>query len=333
MSRRFKHLVVAASLCAIPVVCCAQGDALGDDESGGSEAAAGRPPAPASSAASSDTADAVSFEVGAGLEYDSNVAVLELDASTGAGDTAALFELGAAYDRPGDAKLDFGGGYNFSETAHEDFSAFDVRIHRGSARIAYDLGRLDVGATLQHAAAELDGSDFMTLTQLSPYLSRLVGERLFLRFAYGDTDKNFAGDPGRDAATSSLSSDAYVFVNGLKTYFVFGHRYDDENAGDAEFDYTGQRLGLQLSQRFPARAREITMRTYLRGESRDYRSATASIGALRRDDRREIEVLAEIPLGRRVLTRVGIKRADNESNLPSVDFAETVISVEFTATL
>ena len=333
MTRRFAILVVAGSLCGVPAVGSAQGGVLGDDDAGASGAAAGQPASPASGAAPNGAADAVSFEVGAGLEYDSNVAILELDASTGAGDAAALFELGAAYDRPGDTKLDFGGGYNFSETAHDDFSEFDVRIHRGSARMAYDLGRFDVGATLQHAYAELDGSDFMTLTQLSPYLSWLVGERLFLRFAYGDTDKDFADDPVRDATTGSLSSDAYVFVNGLKTYLVFGHRYDDEDAGEAELDYTGQRLSVQLSQRFPANARDVTLRTYLRAESRDYRAVTASIGALRRDDRLELEVLAEIPVGRRVLTRVGIKRADNESNLPSVDFAETVLSVEFTATL
>jgi hypothetical protein len=333
MNRQVAVLVAAASLCAVPAVGSAQGEVLGDDSIPPSEAAAGRPPAPASGAASGDTADAVSFEVGAGLEHDSNVAVLELDASTGVGDAAALFQFGAAYERPGDTKLDFGAGYNFSETAHEDFSAFDVRIHRGSGRLAYDLGRFDVGATLQHAYAELDGSEFMTLTQLSPYLSRLVGQRLFLRFAYGDTDKDFADDPQRDATTGSFSSDAYVFVNGLKTYLVFGHRYDDEDATDAELDYTGRRLSMQLSQRFRAGTRDITLRTYLRGERRDYRAETASIGALRRDDRGEIEVLAEIPLARRVLTRVSIKRADNESNLPSVDFAETVFSVEFTAAL
>jgi hypothetical protein len=333
MNRRFAVLVVAASLCAVPAVGSAQRERLGDDSSSASEAAAGRPPTPAGGAPSGDSADAVSFEIGAGLEYDSNVAVLELDASTGAGDAAAAFQFGAAYDRPGDTKLDFGGGYNFSETAHDDFSAFDVRIHRASARMAYDLGRFDVGATLQHADAALDGSDFMTLTQLSPYLSRLIGQRLFLRFAYGDTDKDFAADEERAATTSSLSSDAYVFVNGLKTYLVFGHRYDDEDAAAAELDYTGQRLAFQISQRFRAGTRDITLRTYLRGESRDYRAVTASIGTPRRDDRGEIEVLAEIPVGQRVLTRIGIKRADNESNLPSVDFAETVVSVEFTATL
>jgi hypothetical protein len=318
MTKPLSLLVVAASLCAVPAVGSAQGEVIGDG-GGASEAAAGRPPSPASGAASGDSADAVSFEVGAGLEYDSNVAVLELDASTGAGDAAAL--------------LDFGAGYNFSETAHEDFSAFDVRIHRGSGNLSYDLGRFDIGATLQLADAELDGTEFLALTQLSPYLSGLVGRRLFLRFAYLDSDKDFADNPARDATTGSFSSDAYVFINGLKTYLVFGHRYDDEDAGFNELDYTGQRFGVQLSQRFTARAREITLKAHVRAESRDYRAVTPSIGELRRDDRLELGLVAEIPVGQHVVTRVALRRADNESNLPSVNFAETVASVAFSAKL
>ena len=332
MTQPFTILVVAASLCAVPAVGSAQGEVIGDG-GGASEAAAGRPPSPASGAASGEVADAVSFEVGAGLEYDSNVAVLELDASTGAGDAAALLDFGVAYDRSGNAKLDFGAGYNFSETAHEDFKAFDVRIHRGSANMSYDLGRFDIGATLQYADAELDGTDFLALTQLSPYLSGLVGRRLFLRFAYLDSDKDFADNPARDAATGSFSSDAYVFINGLKTYLVFGHRYDDEDAGFDELDYTGQRFGVQLSQRFMARGREITLKTHVRAESRDYRAVTPSIGELRRDDRLELGIVVEIPVGQRVVTRVSLRHADNESNLPSVSFAETVASVAFSAKL
>jgi hypothetical protein len=60
---------------------------------------------------------------------------------------------------------------------------------------------------------------------------------------------------------------------------------------------------------------------------------TPSIGALRRDRRRELEAVAEIPIGRRVLARVGLKRADHGSNLAAVDFGETVLSVRFSATL
>ena len=274
----------------------------------------------------------VSFEIGTGIEYDSNVAVLELDAAADAGDAAVLLDFGVNYDRASTGKFDVDAGYHFSETSHDDFGEFDVRIHRGSSTLRYDLGRTDVGATLQYALAELDGAEFLTLAQASPYVSQLVGKRLFLRFAYANTDKDFAGNAARNARADGLSADAYVFLNGLTTYLAFGYRYDDEDAVDAQFDYAGRKWSAQLSQRFEAGMRTLTFKTYLRYEGRDYDSVTPSIGALRRDSRYQVEALLEVPVTERVLATVGYKRADNRSNLPSVDFAENVWSATFGAT-
>lgn len=274
---------------------------------------------------------AVSLTLGTGVEYDSNVAVLELDSSTDAGDRSLLLDFGVGYDKPNAGRFDVQAGYDFSQSLHDDFDSFDVRIHRGSGTLSYDLGRVDVGATLQHARAELDGTEFLTLQQVSPYVSKLVGRRLFLRFAYASTDKDFAGNPTRSANADALSADAYVFVDGLRTYFVFGYRRDDEDAVDAQFDYGGDVLRAQLAKRLMAGTRELTLRTSLRFESRDYDSPTPSIGSPRRDDRRQLEVSLDVPVGERTTAQVGYERADNASNLPSVDFAENVLSLKFRA--
>ena len=273
---------------------------------------------------------AVTINLGAGFEYDSNVAVLELDTSTNAGDRAALLDFGVAYDKVGAGRFDVQAGYDFSQSLHDDFDTFDVRIHRGSATLSYDLGRVDIGATLQHAYAELDGSEFLTLDQVSPYLTKLVGQRLFLRFAYTDSDKEFAGNPQRAATATGLSSDVYVFVDGLTTYLVFGFRHDDEDALDAQFDYGGDQYRVQLTKRLN-RERELTLRTALRVENRDYDFPTPSIGAPRRDDRRQLEVSLELPIGARTTAQLVYEHANNDSNLPSVDFAEDVLSVRFRA--
>jgi len=282
-------------------------------------------PDPAMSESSEDER-AVSFEVGTGLAYDSNVAVLDLDTSANAGDLAAHAEFGVDYDKPDAGPFDLTLGYNFSQTLHDDFDAFDVRVHRGSGTASYDLGRTDIGTTLTYADAALDGDGFLTLAQISPYVSRLIGERLFLRFAYARSDKDFAGNPARDATGDGFSSDAYVFVNGLRTYLVFGYRHDDEDAVDAEFDYAGHKLSAQLSQRLPARQRELTLKTSLRYETRDYANATPSIGAPRGDDRVQLEMSLEVPLRERVIAKFGYRHADNRSNLPSVDFDENAWS-------
>lgn len=273
----------------------------------------------------------VSLTLGTGFEYDSNVAVLELDTSTDAGDRSLLLDFGVGYDKPDQGRFDLQAGYDFSQSLHDDFDSFDVRIHRGSGTLSYDLGRVDIGATLQHAYAELDGNEFLTLQQVSPYVSKLVGRRLFLRFAYARSDKDFAGNPLRSAKADGLSADAYVFVDGLRTYLVLGYRHDDENALDAQFDYAGDVLRAQLVKRLMAGERELTLRTALRLENRDYDAPTPSIGNPRRDDRRQLELSLDVPLGERTTAQVVYEHADNASNLPSVDFAENVVSLKFRA--
>jgi hypothetical protein len=286
----------------------------------------------ASAAAGDDDPKPVVFELGTGIEIDSNVAVLELDSTSNASDTAALLDFGVGYDRPSRGAFDVKAGYDFSQSLHDDFSEFDVRIHRGSSTLSYDLGRIDVGANLQYALAELDGREFLSLGQTSPYVSTLLGKRLFLRFAYSRSDKNFADNPTRDATSDTLSADAYVFINGLKTYLVLGYHLDDEDALDRQLDYSGEKLNAQLSHRFMAGRREITFKTYVRHEARDYDAPTLSIGTPREDDRYQLEASAELPLTARVRARIGYKHADNRSNLPSVDFDENVYSVTFSAT-
>ena len=275
----------------------------------------------------------ISLTLGSGIEYDSNVAVLELDANSNASDNALLLDFGVGYDRPNDGPFDIQAGYDFSDLLHDELDEFDVRTHRGSSTLSYDLGRVDTGALLTYAYAELDGEEFLTLTQLSPYVSKLIGQRLFLRFAYAHTDKEFAGNPGRAATAGALSSDVYVFLDGLTTYLVIGYRYDDENAVDEELDYTGNRFRVQLTRRLDAGARELTLRASVRSETRDYENPTLSIGSPRQDDRYQLEASLDVPMTERVTARIVYSRADNRSNLPSVDFDENLFSVQFNATL
>jgi hypothetical protein len=75
--------------------------------------------------------------------------------------------------------------------------------------------------------------------------------------------------------------------------------------------------------------RELTLRTSLRFENRNYDSPTPSIGHPRRDDRRQLEISLDVPTSERTTAQVVYEHADNASNLPSVDFAEHVLSLQF----
>src|SRR5688500_11035535 len=83
---------------------------------------------------------AIAVTLGSGVEYDSNVAVLELDTSADAGDRSLLLDFGVGYDKPDAGRFDLQAGYDFSQSLHDEFDSFDVRIHRGSGTLSYDLG-------------------------------------------------------------------------------------------------------------------------------------------------------------------------------------------------
>ena len=71
----------------------------------------------------------------------------------------------------------------------------------------------------------------------------------------------------------------------------------------------------------------------MRSETRDYDNPTLSIGSPRQDDRYQLEASLDVPMTERVTARIVYSRADNHSNLPSVDFDENLFSVQFNATL
>lgn len=261
---------------------------------------------------------------GLGAEYDSNVAVLELDETAGEGDYAGLIDLGIAYEPDLGDNADFKIGYDFSQTLYDEFDAFDLRLHRGSAEFGYDLGVFKAGVMGHYAHAALDGDEFLILERVSPYLSRLFGEVLFLRGAYVDSDKEYEDNPDRDADKRAWSADAFVFLNGLTTYLVFGYDAVDEDAVAGRFDYDGRKYSTQFVQRIDAGERELVFKTRLGYEERDYSEPTPSIGAERLDERYRAKLSLDVPLSEHWTAQTAYEYADNRSNLPEVDFEQHV---------
>jgi hypothetical protein len=282
---------------------------------------------PAAATDKTDEESNWSGNIGIGAEYDSNVAILELDATSGEGDYAALIDLGVGYDRDLGDNADIKLGYDFSQSLHDQFSEFDLRLHRGSVGAGYDFGFVDGGIMGQYVHASLDGDKFLVFKQVSPYLSKLFGDRLYLRAAYAYTDKDYTNNPGRTAAATSLSTNAYVFLNGLDTYLMFGYKHDDEDAVEGRFDYVGQRFSTQLTQRVHALQRTLVFKARLQYEERDYSEPTPSIGAERRDERYRLKTSLEIPLSEHIAANTLYEYADNRSNLPAVDFDQHVVSI------
>ncbi len=270
-------------------------------------------------------------ELSAGLQHSSRLSVDELDVVADNGDLATLlgFELG--YEFGITKKTEFDISYSFSQTIYEELDQFNLRTHFGVADLSQDFGKIDVGLSFRYLDAGLDGSGFMEYRQAAPYLTALLGKRVFVRAEYGHAEKRFDTDSVRDADVDSFGSDWFLFLGSPRTYVLLGYRLDQHDAISTEHVYDQDNLKLHFIKRFNVFGNSAKFNIGYRYETRDYQFVTQSIGGTRKDERRKLRASLELPLTGRLGTEIRYEVRDYESNLPEADRDEQIGSIEFVA--
>lgn len=285
----------------------------------------------------SATDDRIDFsgEASTGIEYDSNVSVIDLDKNTGRGDASLLTDLGLGADIALTEAVALTLGYAWSQTRYQDFPDFDLSMHKASAALKYDAGIVDTGLALHYVDAQLGSDDFLEMRRFSPSLAKLFGERLYLRGAYVRADKNHRTDAGRSAVNDGLSADAFWFLDGPRRYVAFGVLVADENAVNGDFDYDGRGLKLTYAQRLGGSGVEVDLKFRLQLERRDYQqvleSSLLGVPSRRADERRRAALMVDVPVNEWLAVKGGIEYARNVSNLASADFDEVSYSARLAA--
>ncbi len=261
----------------------------------------------------------------AGVEYDSNVSVLEIDSSTDESDFATIFDLGAAFNVELSENTEATFGYNFSQDEQFDFSDFDTQTHRPSIGVDHDFGDFDGGLSYQYIYSRLGGEGFLRMHRASPYIAKYLFDRkAYARASYVFSDKDFIDRDDRDAQAHSGGIDVFYFVNGLNTYVLGGYRYEVNDASAAEFDFSSHSVKARLVQRFPFFDDQAKWRIGWQYETRDYDAVTPSIGVVRDDDRHRFRTSVELPLNDILSVEAELRYDDFRSNLPSADFDQNV---------
>lgn len=262
-------------------------------------------------------------ELDVGLEYNSSLAVDELDTTTNQSDTATLFngKLNGQWGVSDRSTLR--GGYSYLSKNYRDNSDFDLAIHQLSADASHDFDLLTVGVSHFFARAELDGDHFLDLNQSSLYGSKLFDKRIFVRVAADVRDKAFDGRPERDADSLGLGSDVYVFFNDAKTYVSVGINGEQEDARASELDYDGLTFRSKLSNKFRMMNRDNKLALSYRYVDRDYDNTDPLIGSARADRRHTTRLEWEVELMKHLGVVSSLEYGDYQSNLDSADYSDT----------
>ena len=267
--------------------------------------------------------------VGVGLEYDSNVAVEEVDITSNEGDYAMTLDAGLGVKQKLSEKMTGSVTYDFSQSVYDKFSQVDRTTNMIGADLGLDLARVDPGISVYYINSRLDGSRFLELYRVSPSLSGFLGKKWFARGAYVYSDKTINDRQGRDATTNAGEADAYFFMRGLRQYFNLGYRYRNEDAEANQYDYLSSAVKLRYIQRIELFSRLTTLELAWRYEDRKYRSDTPSIAEKRHDQRNRLRIDYEIPVFGQGAVQFYAGYADYQSNYAPADYNQTLVGTRF----
>ena len=269
----------------------------------------------------------IDFTANAAVGYDSNVGLKDLDEYTGEADSVRQLGMAASGRFRASDRLKLRVGYDYADTAYQQFSEFDLGLHHVVAEAAYRLPFAEAGLSLQHYAGILDGEPYLDVTHVSPSLSRLVRNKVFLRGAFISAQKDYDQQEGRDATSSGFRMDAYYLQQGMQRYVALTLQSTDETAQSQEHDFSGLQAAVTLGRRIETGLMTMDLKFRLRHERRDYSRSGDILEVRREDSRTGLSIDATVPMSDHVSLSAALLANDNRSTY------EPAVSREFIATI
>ncbi|AXT38766.1 hypothetical protein D1814_08800 [Alteromonas sp. BL110] len=261
-----------------------------------------------------------------GYRHDSNVSVSELDTNSNVDDSAvqskALLKVSVKPTNEWENELSI----SRADTRYQTLSEFDLGLTTLSASTKYTLDFAKLGAHYYHASATLDGRDFLTYQQYGLSAGKLLGQRTYLRISSDLIDKKFKNRPEdapiRDSEAVALRSDLFYFFEG-DDFFQIALKYQNEDAQDNAFDYTGKGIDLAYTYPFAVFSKPLKLKVAYQLDMRDYASVQDS-GIGREDDRQLIEMSADYAVYDHIDIRLSTQYGDYASSVDGANYQETI---------
>lgn len=265
-------------------------------------------------------------EIEAGLEYDSNLNVVELDTVSEDSDTAWLFTAGLDGTFTPTDRLTMTGGYSFSSTNYLTHSDFDQDIHLASADVSYDFDAVTVGTSYHYSRAFLASEPLLDFSLASVYLGKLFDNGVYLRGSLQEKRKTFEDEKARNAEAQGVSADVYYFFNDAQTMISIGVDRDDEDASSEVFDNEMLGFRSRFSHRFLVSGHNHKVQLGWRYVERDYADQDPLLGNPRHDAQGVVDASWAVGLNSVFTVEGKVESGRYRSTLETADYDETLVS-------
>lgn len=267
------------------------------------------------------------IEIEAGAQYDSTLAVTELDQVSSRGDWASVFNARLGGRLKPTERVTLKGSYRYGSRDYRQFQQFDQDLHTLALDGSVKLAGTKLGLSHHRARALLASDRFLDLTKTSLYAGRLFDNGLYLRSALADQQKTFANNPGRDSDGLGAELDFYYFPDGAGRYWYLGLGGETEDAQAPRFDNRALSVKARYSHEFVMLDREQTIQLGWRFQDRDYDNTDPQLQTERQDRRHTVNASWTLELNEYLALESEVEYGDYQSNLEVADYDETSASV------
>ena len=205
-------------------------------------------------------------------------------------------------------------------------------LHHAFAELTWKPSLLDASINVEKFTAMLDSDDYLDLFQVTPSISRLIANRVYLRGALTHANKAYEALPGRDATNDAYRADVYILIDNMDRYIAVGMQRSTEDAADPAFDYRSLRWNMTYGHTFALAARDMKLKASLSHEGRNYANEDESIGDYRQDKRLRLRVGADWQVFEHFSLAAHVEHTDIRSNLGSAVLDKTIVGLGVNAT-
>ncbi|MBU6206786.1 MAG: hypothetical protein KGQ42_03785 [Alphaproteobacteria bacterium] len=269
-----------------------------------------------------------SLTLKAGVAYDSDVAISQINTSTGQSDKLVNLGLSANYKLVDTPKHSFSVGYDFTQSLHASLSNFDIQLHSFSANGSVVVRKATAGLMYSYSHVLLGGHPFLDLQLVSPSVLIPVTHRIFARPNYVYLDERFPISPTYNGTHNQPGMQVFYFFDQAHAFVLLGADYQREKTAGPELTYRGYALSGTLS--VPFRVLKVSGKAKADYEwlSRDYDNITASIGVNRYDRASTFKLGAELPLKPKISLGINAIHIGRKSNIAFANLDENIASSE-----
>lgn len=271
----------------------------------------------------------LSLDGSVGAEYgnDSNVVVEEVDLTTSTSDTFFRLKAKGSAEYQFDKQHSASASLSITDKRFSDADTFDLQTLLFSSGYKYKNGDYTFAFDYRRASAELGGNDFLTLTQMSPSVSFFVNKQNFIRVAYTNIEKELDNNPTRNADSDEYAIDYYFFWKGLNDYFISSVKFRHEDAGEDIFNFSSSQARIAYKKRYELFNYKARLTLEAKYREKDFNDVVnPELNAFRVDKRRSFSVNKEVAIVDDVSLFLDITHINNKSNLPALDYTETIVS-------